>query len=325
MLNVNPFPDRLAAAALGVAALAACLGAVPARAADPSPALVESARARVTVADLDAELVKLTPADRAQFSASPHRLVQYLETLFSNRAVANDARAEGLDRDPVLSRQIQVQVDKLLAQARLAKLERDVAAAFDADPEVHAARAREIYLTQPERFHTVERVRVSRLLVKAPTPDDDAARARAEALRERLVGGAAFADVARDASDDPAAKAGGGDLGWVTARQLEPSVAAAAFALRAPGDLTPVVKSKAGYQVIQLQERAPAVLRSFDDVRPDILVEIRKAVVDDARKAYLTQVFADPVAKFNDDLIARIAAEAQKAAPPTGGTPKPQR
>ena len=109
---------------------------------DPTLVIAESARAKVTVADYDAELDKLSPAARAEFAANRLRLTQFLDTLYSTRVLAADARKSGLDRDPVLARQIAIQVDRMLAAARYAQLDAEASARFDKAIDAYTARAR---------------------------------------------------------------------------------------------------------------------------------------------------------------------------------------
>jgi len=326
-LNPNPNPIAMRRAGRGahlliVVALIGWVGVLPAGAADDSPTIAESPRGRITLADYEAEMAKLPPEARSQFAANRTRLVQLLNSLYLNRTVAADARAAGLDRDPLVARQIQLQVEKYLTQARFEQLDREMGAAFDANPGKYLSRAREIYLTRPDKFRTPEKVRVSHLLVTVGTDGDDAAKARAAELRAKVAAGAVFADLAREVSDDASAKRNGGDLGFFAASEVDPAFAVAAFALRAPGELSNVTKSRAGYHVIQFQERQPAVERSFDQVKNEILAEVRRAVIESERALYQASMFTDPEPKVNEELIGKINAEARGSAVLIGGSPE---
>jgi len=311
---------RRRAAVLAVAGWAAW-AVVPAAAADESPVIAESPRARITLADYDAEMAKLPPAARPQFAANRGRLVQLLNNLYLNRAAANDARAAGLDRDPVLARQIELAVDKMLAQAQFENVDRQTAAAFDADPDKYLARAREIYTTRPEKFRTQERIRASHILVRIGAGGDDAAKARAESLRAKVVAGAAFGDVARESSEDRSAASNAGDLGFITAKEVDPEFATAAFALKTPGELSPVIKAASGYHVILLHERAPSTLKAFDDVKKEILADVRQAFIESERALYQGGMFQNPAPKVNEDLISKINTDARSAAPQAEAAP----
>lgn len=75
------------------------------------------------------------------------------------------------------------------------------------------------------------------------------ARARAEALRLELVGGADFDALARRSSDDGSA-AQGGDLGVFGQGAMTPAFEAVAFTLQ-QGELSPVVGTPFGFHVIR--------------------------------------------------------------------------
>jgi peptidyl-prolyl cis-trans isomerase C len=317
---------RLVPGAGATIAFAVLIGwAAPAAAEDNSPAIAESPRGRITLAEYEAEMAKLAPPARAQFAANRTRLVQLLNSLYLNRTVANDARAAGLDRDPVVAHQIALLIDKTLAQIWIAKVEEKAAAAFDADPGKYVARAREIYLSDMEKYKTPEKVRVFHVLVKVGPEGDAAARKRAEALRAKIAAGTPIADVARDESDDPTAKGTGGDLGFFTAKDFDPEFTAAAFALTRRGELAPVTKTKFGYHVIEFQERKPAVQRSFDEVKQEILADVRRSWIETERTKYQGSMFTDPPPKVNEELISKINADARATATLIEGTTKPAR
>jgi peptidyl-prolyl cis-trans isomerase SurA len=81
-----------------------------------------------------------------------------------------------------------------------------------------------------------------------------AARQRIDALRERIVGGEKFEDVAKAASDDPSAPLGG-DLGFVRVQDLrEPAFAKAAGSLTI-GQLSEPVLTVYGYHLIEVTDR----------------------------------------------------------------------
>jgi hypothetical protein len=270
-------------------------------------------------------MAKLAPEARAQFAANRTRLVQLLNSLYLNATLANGARAAGFDKDPLVARQIQLLVDKTLAQLWIAKVEQKVAADFDANPDKYLSRAREMYLSDPAKYRTPEKVRASQVLVKIGAEGDTAAKERAEALRAKVAAGTPIEEVAREASDDPAAKRNAGDLGFLAAKEMPPELATAAFALTKRGELAPVVKTKSGYHVVEFRERQVSVQRTFDEVKKEMLADIRRSLVDSERSQYQGSMFTDPPVKVNEELITRINNEARATAAPIGGAPKAAR
>ncbi|MCS6990579.1 MAG: peptidylprolyl isomerase [Chitinophagales bacterium] len=87
------------------------------------------------------------------------------------------------------------------------------------------------------------------------------ARSRAEELLARVKKGEDFAALARTYSKDPASAEQGGDLGFVSRGELDPSVEAAAFALKNPFEVSNVVESRYGFHIIQLLERRGGRIR----------------------------------------------------------------
>jgi peptidyl-prolyl cis-trans isomerase SurA len=79
------------------------------------------------------------------------------------------------------------------------------------------------------------------------------ARRRVEGLRQRIVAGADFAELARLNSEDGSA-ARGGDLGWVLPGDTVPEFERAMLALK-PGELSEPVRTPFGFHLLQVIER----------------------------------------------------------------------
>jgi len=73
--------------------------------------------------------------------------------------------------------------------------------------------------------------------------------ALAQEIRQRLLGGEDFEQIAKENSDDAGSAPMGGDLGRFRREQMVPEFSDAAFAL-APGDVSEVVESPFGFHVI---------------------------------------------------------------------------
>lgn len=308
---MNQFSSRAARAIATIHAVyvLALLVHGQALAIDPALLIAESSRAKVSVADYDAELDKLPLAGRAEFAAQKLRLTQFLDTLYINRALAADARAAGLDKDPVLSRQIAIQVDRMLAAARYAQLEAAAGAQFDKDIDKYTARARELYLSSKAKYAMPEQVRAAHILIRAGDGKDDEARSKAEALRAKALAGADFATLARENSDDPSVSRNGGELGFFDKSAMDPAFSAAAFAMTTKGEISAPVKSAFGWHIILFEDRRPAGVKPFDEAKVEILAEMRKRVKDDARAAAVREVFADPTLKVDNTVIDQIWTE----------------
>lgn len=79
----------------------------------------------------------------------------------------------------------------------------------------------------------------------------------ADAALVKLKGGADFATLAKQVSQDEATRDNGGDLGWFPRDVLPAEFEKAAFALQ-PGQISDVVVTQLGLHIIKLLERDPA-------------------------------------------------------------------
>lgn len=94
------------------------------------------------------------------------------------------------------------------------------------------------------------------LLRTTDVPNEAEAQRRLQSLRERVLAGTDFAELARANSSDVTA-ARGGDLGWLSPGETVPEFERAMNALK-PGELSGVVQSPFGWHLIQVLERRMA-------------------------------------------------------------------
>lgn len=109
------------------------------------------------------------------------------------------------------------------------------------------------------------------------TPEEkEASRTKLEGLRTQIVdGGADFAALAAEHSDDAGTKSSGGEL-TIRRGQTVPEFEEAAFAIAEAGGVSPIIETTYGYHVIQLVERLPARTISFEEAQPRIEMFLRQ-------------------------------------------------
>jgi peptidyl-prolyl cis-trans isomerase C len=204
-----------------------------------------------------------------------------LDQLIDGRALADEARKTGLDKDPDVQRQVTAAEDRALQTAVLSK---------EVGPTVTEQAVRARYDKDVAGKPGQEEVHAKHILV-----DNEA---DAKKIIAQLKGGADFAALAKQYSKDPSGAQQGGDLGFFTKDEMVPEFAAAAFALQ-PGQFSQdPVHTQFGWHVILLVERRQAQPPSFDQARDELR---QKMIREGVQQAVAKARAGVSVEKFNLD------------------------
>src|SRR5690606_2284250 len=101
-----------------------------------------------------------------------------------------------------------------------------------------------------------------------------------EELLARIRDGEDFAALAAEHSDDPGSAASGGDLGWIGRGSLDPAFEETLYSLEL-GEVAGPVRTDFGWHIIRFDEVREGEERSFDEVRGELLTELRNERADD--------------------------------------------
>ena len=289
---------------VSLAALIALSG--PAFAAEPALTLIEGEKFSITSQDIQADSLRMPMEMRSIVLAKPQTVTQIASNLYVRLAMAQQAELEAMEKDPAVAAALRVARDKVLSDLWMEKMDR----LNEPKSESAESLARANYKAKPERFKVDEQVRARHILIAGK---DAAARAQAEKVLEEIKAGADFAKLAAERSADKGSAAKGGDLGFFGRGKMVPEFEAAVFALQATGDLSGVVESQFGYHIIQLQEKKPASIRSFEEVKDELIKEVSTNVKHEARVAYAQKV--QQGMKVNVEAIEGLANRYSAAAP----------
>lgn len=108
------------------------------------------------------------------------------------------------------------------------------------------------YEQHRDEFVAPEERHLRHILIPVKDGDDAAAKAKAQAIHDKLVAGADFAELAKQDSADPGSADKGGDLGWVSHGMMVDAFEKAAFAMK-KGEISEPVKTPFGYHIIQVE------------------------------------------------------------------------
>lgn len=262
-------------------------------------ALIQGGGVAVTPVDIQAEALRIPQEERKEVLSKPANVHQAANNLFIRRSLAKQAQLEGLDKDPVTAAALQIARDRVLSDAKMARMD---AAAKPADAAVEAY-AQDMYKADPKRFEHPDEVSVRHILIVKETEN---AEAKANKILADLKGGADFAEIAKSQSQDPGSAARGGELGFLSKGRTVPEFEQAAFALQRKGELSGVVKTQFGYHILKLDERRSAGKIPYAQAREPLRREAEARILAEQR-AKVIQKLTDE-AKVNEDAIRALAA-----------------
>lgn len=143
--------------------------------------------------------------------------------------------------------------------------------------------ARSIYQRTADQLKGKDMLCVAHILVmvkpNASDAERDLARAKADSLRQQILGGDDFAELAKKYSQDPGSAFKGGELPWIgpgmTLREFE----GAAYDLKA-GEISGLVPSAVGYHIIKMLERKQ--LEPYEQLKPTIMKSLQQQGIEEA-------------------------------------------
>jgi len=143
---------------------------------------------------------------------------------------------------------------------------------------------RSYYDAHPDEFKHEQQVKLRMIVAQVPQGADqaqqDAAKARAEAARKRVLAGEDFAKVASEVSDHPN-KASGGALGnWI--REAALTEFESAIKGVKVGGVTDVLKTQQGFFIFKVEDRRAPGFMSFDEVKDGLTTFLRNRKLDDS-------------------------------------------
>ncbi len=162
----------------------------------------------------------------------------------------------------------------------------------------------------------VTQFRARHILVRSEGDDDAKAKARIDTLRARIAGGADFAKVASESSDDTFSKEKGGELGWFTQDQFGPEFGAQVAGLQDNGVSQPF-KTQAGWHIVQ-REGSRQTSVTDDNRRAQMRESIGQRKLEDEWNRYLSELRGEA---YVDIRTGAAATPPVEAAPAPADTP----
>lgn len=143
-----------------------------------------------------------------------------------------------------------------------------------------------------------------------PEADISALRKKADNLRDRILNnGDDFGELAKRYSDSLTAKQSG-DLGTFQRSQLDSKIAEKVFALNR-SQMTEVMETKTGFEILQVRERYQAGEQPLDKVEPEISNKLYEQHMEPGMRAYLTTLREDSYVQIKPGYTDTAAVKAE--------------
>jgi parvulin-like peptidyl-prolyl isomerase len=216
-----------------------------------------------------------------QTSAEERELL--LESWVANEIVYKEAVKKGFLKKPEVKEKIEQFKKQLLTNAYLQEVLKEVQFVSDLEARSHFEMYKEDYNSLAEVSH-----------ISSSSKED------AEKIHSLIKNGASFSKLAKDYSTDSETADNKGYLGSFRKGELAvyPLFEEAVFSLKKAGEISDVVETEFGFDIIKLHSRKKSPV-SYDAIAQSIMVKLRtqkfqkrsKALVDSLKKEYSYEIY----------------------------------
>ena len=255
------------------------------------------------IVDAVDELLIVQRGKELGFTMSNEQFNSILENIKKeNKIESDEALQAALKQEGMTMADLRKQLERTSVVQRVQQQE------VMAKLQVTDTELRSYYDAHTGEFATVPQVTLREITVNVPTTaqginvaQDDAAKAKAEEVRAKIIAGEPFPRLAADYSDS-GSKANGGLVGPLAKSDLSDELQQAIAGLKS-GGVTPVLRTTRGYQVIRIETLQDTTTKPFEEAKSDIADKIanekRKVEFD----KFLDKLRADAIIDWkNDDL-----------------------
>jgi peptidyl-prolyl cis-trans isomerase SurA len=187
---------------------------------------------------------------------------------------------------------------------------------------------RRYYDEHVKDFTTSPTVTLREILIMAPAAVEGnpanqalatAAKEKIDAVRARIVAGEDFAKVAAEASES-ASKANGGLIGPLSLDDLSDQVKQTIAPLK-PGEVSPVVRTATGFQIIRLESSTPRDIKPFDQARNQVGDKVYQTKQNNELRKYVETLRAQSIIEWKNEELQKAYDAGLKKVNAESGAP----
>jgi peptidyl-prolyl cis-trans isomerase SurA len=151
---------------------------------------------------------------------------------------------------------------------------------------------KQYYDAHPQEFTRPEQVQISEIFLstEGKSPEEiESVQKKAEDLRNRVMKGDDFNEIAKRYSEGSTAKDQGGDLGTFKRGALAPQLEDVVFKME-KGQITDVIQTKTGFEVLKVEAHFQAGLQPMDKVENEIMNKLYMSKMQPTMRTYLGEL-----------------------------------
>ena len=257
--------------------------------------------------ELKAILDSQPPDARHQLATDPAALERLVRSELMRKAVLNEARHKGWDK----RQELQPLIERARDQVIVSSFVGNVARPGDGYPSEEEIK--QFYELNKAQLVAPAQFLLAQIFLPATDSTD---KAKADEARKKIAelsaklgkSGADFAKVAKEYSAHRESSEKGGELGWVSEEKMVPEIRRAVSAM-SKGEVSPPIKSSAGWHLIKLLDKKPAATRPLADIRPSLIGAMRNRKAQDLERTYLEALAIKLPPTINQIEIGKLQSE----------------
>jgi parvulin-like peptidyl-prolyl isomerase len=177
--------------------------------------------------------------------------------------------------------------------------------------------ARAYYQAHLSEFTTSPSITLREILIAPPADPrgvnvglDEAARQKAEMVRAQIVAGGSVETLAAEVSASPS-KVNGGLVGPISLNDLSPDLRGVIEPMKV-GDVSQVLRTARGYQLLKLESSSPTQTLPFDQAREQISDRVFTGKRKEQLQKYLEKLRAQAIIEWKNEEIKKAYQEGLK-------------
>jgi len=291
-----------------------------------SDAALQKALAEVTpdvIVDAVDELLMVQRGKELGYSMTTERFNSIVENIKKENKIESDEQLQAaLKQENMTMADLRRQLERTMMVQQVQQNE------VMSKLQVTDTELKTYYDAHKDEFGTVPSVTLREITINVPTTpqginvaQDDAAKAKAEEVRAKIVAGEPFARLASDYSDS-GSKANGGLVGPLQKTDLSEELQKAIGGLKT-GGVTPVLRTTRGYQIIKIENLQETTTKSFEEARAEVADKIANGKRQGEYLKFIDKLRAEAIIDWKNDEIKRAYEVGLKNAEQASGSKQP--